>query len=310
MIKLLKVAGAVAITAAVVMSVTGCGPHKHNWGEWQRDETEHSRVCLDCGEEQRGDHEDYFCRDCAVFKAVAFGYTENGDAAHADFAKEANKWFAEQAEEKHFIYDYTGNMDDLNEEFLSNYDLVMFLNVRPTDANQRKAFEDYMENGGAWLGFHSCAFAMNDAADEFCKQDWDWYHVNFLGSGEYKDNTWNPTSEILKVETHNHFSTENLPDTFKSAPNEWYSWEYDLRENPDITILLSLDESTYPAGDKPGEIWTEGYYPVAWTNNNYKMIYMNMGHNLVNYNPVYPSYTFGEEIQNTFVLDAMFGLTK
>lgn len=53
------------------------------------------------------------------------------------------------------------------------------------------------------------------------------------------------------------------------------------RENKDIKILLSIDPSSFPLGDGPKqyEIWHEGYYPVAWTNINYRMLYMNMGHN-------------------------------
>jgi hypothetical protein len=54
-----------------------------------------------------------------------------------------------------------------------------------------------MENGGGWIGFHFAAFALTPSA---YPQNWDWYHDQFLGSGQYKSNTWRPTSAILKVE--------------------------------------------------------------------------------------------------------------
>ncbi|MDB5146562.1 MAG: ThuA protein, partial [Mucilaginibacter sp.] len=31
------------------------------------------------------------------------------------------------------------------------------------------------------------------------------------------------------------------------------------------------------------EIWHSGYYPVAWTNKNYRMVYFNIGHNAMDY---------------------------
>ena len=132
-----------------------------------------------------------------------------------------------------------------------------------------------MENGGAWMGFHFAAFALTPSS---YNQDWDWYHNEFLGSGQYVSNTWRPTSALLRVE-QKHPATKGLPTVFKSSPNEWYRWEKDLRKNPDISILLSIDSTSFPlgTGPKPDEIWHSGYYPVAWTNKKYSMLYMNMG---------------------------------
>lgn len=44
----------------------------------------------------------------------------------------------------------------------------------------------------------------------------------------------------------------------------------DLRQNPDIDILLSIDSTSFPlgTGPKPHEIWHSGYYPVVWTRDN------------------------------------------
>jgi uncharacterized protein len=78
----------------------------------------------------------------------------------------------------------------------------------------------------------------------------------------------------LRVEDRTHPATRLLPATFRSSPNEWYRWEKDLRENPDIDILLSIDSTSFPlgTGPKPHEIWHGGYYPVVWTNKKYRMI--------------------------------------
>lgn len=244
------------------------------------------------------------------FKVIAF-YTGKNDQAHISFVHEANKWFPKMAEEHHFEYDSTSNWDNLNAKFLAKYQVVLFLDTRPETPSQREAFQQYMEKGGAWMGFHFSAFALNHST---YPQNWDWYHNTFLGSGEYGSNTWRPTSAVLRVENQ-HPVTKNLPKTFSSAPNEWYRWGNDLRKNPDIKILLAIDESSFPLGTGPkqSEIWHSGYYPVVWTNKNYKMIYVNMGHNDIDYENKTNktlSYTFENKTESEFILNGLFWLAK
>jgi hypothetical protein len=241
-----------------------------------------------------------------TFRVIAF-YTAKNDQAHISFVHEANTWFPKMAAQYHFSYDATSNWQNLNPAFLSKYQVVIFLDTRPDDPAQRKAFQDYMEHGGGWMGFHFSAFALTPS--DF-PQNWDWYHDTFLGSGSYGSNTWRPTSAVLRVENHQHPATKNLPDTFAASPNEWYRWSNDLRKNPDISILLSIDSSSFPLGTGPKkhEIWHSGYYPVVWTNKKYKMIYLNMGHNDIDYEHHTNkelSFTFANETQNKLILDAL-----
>lgn len=246
------------------------------------------------------------------FKIIAF-YTAKNDQAHISFVNQANKWFPEIAEENHFEYDSTSNWNNLNAKFLAQYKVVLFLDTRPETPEQREAFQEYMENGGAFIGFHFSAFALNDSS---YPQNWDWYHNTFLGSGEYGSNTWRPTSAVLRVENQDPI-TKGIPKTFSSQPNEWYRWSNDLTKNPDIKILLAIDESSFPLGTGPKahEIWHSGYYPVVWTNKKYKMLYVNMGHNDIDYehgtNKTL-SYTFQNENQNKVILNALqlFGNSK
>jgi len=248
------------------------------------------------------------------FKVIAF-YTGKYDLAHISFVHEANQWFPKMANQYNFTYDATTNWNDLNLGFLSHYQVVMFLDSRPEDPAQRQAFEQYMESGGAWMGFHFSAFALTPSA---YPQNWDWYHEIFLGCGQYVSNTWRPTSAILRVEDTNFPATRNLPATFKSQPNEWYRWQNDLQTNADIKILLSIDPASFPLGTGPKayEIWHSGYYPVSWTNKRYRMIYFNWGHNDMDYEHKYDntnrtlSFTFDNEIQDRLVLDSLMWLGK
>ncbi|RYY05909.1 MAG: ThuA domain-containing protein, partial [Sphingobacteriaceae bacterium] len=125
--------------------------------------------------------------------------------------------------------------------------------------------------------------------------------------------TWRPTSAILRVENKKYPITKNLSSTFKSSPNEWYRWENDLRKNSDIDILLSIDSTSFPLGTGPkqSEIWHNGYYPVVWTNKKFRMIYMNMGHNDIDYenktNKTLSS-TFSEDQQYQLIVNSLMWL--
>jgi hypothetical protein len=243
------------------------------------------------------------------FKVIGF-FTARNDQAHISFVHEANKWFSQAARENHFQYDSTNDWSNLNSKFLSQYQVVVFLDTRPEKEDQRKAFEQYMKSGGAWMGFHFAAFALTPSD---YPQNWDWYHNDFIGAGQYKSNTWRPTSATLKVEAKDHPALKNIPDTFKSSPNEWYRWDLDLRKNKNIQVFLSVDTSSFPLGTGPKrhEIWHEGDYPVVWSNKNYRMIYFNMGHNDIDYEHNTNkelSHTFGNAVQDKLVQNSLLWL--
>ncbi|WP_245970527.1 carbohydrate-binding protein [Pseudochryseolinea flava] len=234
------------------------------------------------------------------FKVIAF-YNGTWDAAHINFVAEARQWFPQMAAQYNFSFESTNNWSLLNTANLAQYQVVMFLDDSPPAA-QRPAFEQYMRNGGGWFGFHVCAFNTNPGA-------WGWYHNQFLGTGAFRTNTWGPTPAILKVEDQTHPSTVRLPQTFTSAVSEWYGWNNDLRNNANIKILASVDPASFPLGTDPNQSWYNGYYPIMWTNRNYKMIYANFGHNDMDYaNNVGKSSTFASEIQNRFIIDALLWL--
>jgi hypothetical protein len=248
-------------------------------------------------------------KDQPTFRAIGF-YTAKNDQAHISFVHEANKWFYAMGLQNHFSYDSTNNWDNLNKDFLSRYQVVIFLDTRPDSLNQRLAFQQYMENRGGWMGFHFSGFALTPSD---YPQNWDWYHNEFIGAGEYVSNTWRPTAAILRVEDKTHPAMKNLPETFKTSPNEWYRWKNDLKKKPDIKILLSIDSTSFPLGTGPKlyEIWHSGYYPVCWTNTKYKMIYFNMGHNDIDYENKTNkelSHTFGNPVEDKLILNALIWL--
>jgi hypothetical protein len=237
-------------------------------------------------------------------RVVAF-YEGKTEEAHLSFVREANRWFGELARQDGFRYEATTDWNQLEPRFLSRCQVVLFLDARPDAPAQRAAFREYMEKGGAWLGFHFAGFALTPSA---YPQDWSWYHDEFLGSGSYRSNTWRPTSAVLRVEAPRHPALRGLPATFAAAPNEWYRWEKDLRRNAAIQVLLAIDPSSFPlgTGPKPHEIWHEGDYPVVWTNRHYRMAYLNMGHDDLGDDGRPLSSTFASAPQNRLIRQLLY----
>ena len=86
-----------------------------------------------------------------------------------------------------------------------------------------------------------------------------------------------------------------------------------MHDIPDIKLLALIDPESFPlgTGPKPFEIWHEGYCPVVWTNVNYRMIYINMGHNEIDYEGGTNkelSHTFKNKTQNKMILNALIWL--
>jgi hypothetical protein len=66
-------------------------------------------------------------------------------------------------------------------------------------------------------------------------------------------------------------------------------------------------------GPKPHEIWHSGDYPVVWTNKKYRMLYLNMGHNDIDYENHTNkdlSSTFGNAQEDLLILDGLLWLGK
>jgi hypothetical protein len=142
-------------------------------------------------------------KDKKPFKVIAF-FTAQHDLAHINFVHEAIPWFKAMGLRHDFVLDTTSHWENMEDEFLKRYQVIIFLDTRPEQTSQRSAFQKYMEHGGAWMGFHFAGFALSPSA---YNQDWDWYHDRFLGSGQYKSNTWRPTSAyLLNEENHLPFS--------------------------------------------------------------------------------------------------------
>ena len=136
------------------------------------------------------------------------------------------------------------------------------------------------------MGFHSAAY--NDRST-----DWPWF-VDFLGGGVFYRNNWPPMPAKMILDDPKHPVAKAMPKDFISPINEWYQWKPSPRKSKNIKVLVTLSPENYPIGLK--DIVPDGDLPVVWTNTDYRMIYLNMGHG---------SRIFSDPVQNHLFFNAL-----
>lgn len=189
------------------------------------------------------------------------------EQAHVDFDKQAITFFRKLTVGDGYRLDVTTDFTQYQQK-LSDYNIVIWCNYSPSNEADREAFRRYMENGGGWLGFHAAAY--NDKNTK-----WAWFN-EFLGCGVFLCNNWPPQPVLVDVEAKHHAVTKNLPKSYVAPASEFYQWDPSPRSNKNVSVLESISKKNYPLGIKDVVRW--GDFPIVWTNNNYRMIYLNMGH--------------------------------
>ncbi len=195
-------------------------------------------------------------------------YEPGAEEAHVQFDKQAINFFHKLTYGEGWLMDVTTSLADYPYEKLKDYSIIISLNASPGGKAQREAFEQYMENGGGWIGFHASAY--NDR-----NTHWPWLN-EFLGCGMFYCNNWPPQPALVECDTQEHPVTGSLPQSFVVPASEFYQWQPSPRMNPDVEVLLSISPKMYPFGLK--DVVKFGDFPVVWTNKKYRMVYLNMGH--------------------------------
>ncbi len=147
-------------------------------------------------------------------------------------------------QENGFDVDTTENADYFNEDSLQKYAAVIFLNTTGNMLNnfQEADFERYIQAGGGFVGIHS-------ATDG--EYDWGWY--TRLVGGQFASHP-KQQDAVLKVVDQTHASTKHLPAEWKRK-DEWYNFK---NLNPDVKVLIKIDESSYEGGKNNND------HPMAW----------------------------------------------
>jgi glucose/arabinose dehydrogenase/type 1 glutamine amidotransferase len=149
---------------------------------------------------------------------------------------------------------------------LAKYDAVAFMSTTGDvlNAEQQTAFENYIKNGGGYLGVHA-------AADT----EYDWQFYGGL-VGAYFASHPAIQQATVRVEDHDHPATAHLDDTWVRT-DELYNYRSNPRER--AKVLATLDETTYQGGTMKGD------HPIAWCQSyeGGRSFYTGLGHTKESY---------------------------
>ncbi len=146
--------------------------------------------------------------------------------------------------ENNFLVEATEDSLAFTDENLAKYRAVIFLS--PTGdvlgEAQQKAMETFIQKGGGFVGVHA-------ATD--CEYNWPWY-VKMVGAS-FLSHPAQQMAKLIVVDKKNA-ATKHLPEVWERK-DEWYSFK---NMNPDVKVLLKIDETSYKGG-KNGD-----NHPMAW----------------------------------------------
>jgi cytochrome c len=171
-----------------------------------------------------------------------------------------------------FVVDTTTDASWFVDDSLKKYSAVIFLSTTGNvlDYRQRVALERYIQAGGGFVGIHA-------AAD--CEYDWHWYGRMvggyFLDHPGIHDSFPNVQEGVLEVVDTGNDATKFLPRPWKRT-DEYYSYK---ELNPDVHVLLKIDERSYRGGHKMGD------HPMAWYHeyDGGRAFYTELGHTAESY---------------------------
>jgi len=179
-------------------------------------------------------------------------------------------------QENKFAVDTTTDSLQISDANLKQYKAIVFLSTtgKILGEEQEKALQNFIHKGGGYVGIHA-------AAD--CEYNWPWY--NKLCGGWFKSHPKQQQAKLMVVDK-THISTKHLPDVWERW-DEWYNYK-DL--NPDVHVLIKIDETSYTGGENNGN------HPMAWYHDyeGGRAFYTEMGHTKESYvDPVYLQHILG-----------------
>lgn len=163
--------------------------------------------------------------------------------------------------ENGFEADTTSNAAFFNEDSLTKYAAVIFLNTTGDVLNNKQeiAFERYIQAGGGFAGIH---------ASTDTEYDWGWYGRLV---GAYFNGHPKPQAARFIIKDKSIAATSFFKDTIWQHTDELYNFK---KLNPDVKVLLTVDESSYEGG-------TNGaFHPMSWYHNydGGRAFYTELGH--------------------------------
>ena len=147
--------------------------------------------------------------------------------------------------ENKFGVDATLDSSAFTSNNLKQYSAVIFMCTTGNVLNdeQQTVFEQYIKNGGGYVGIHS-------ATDT--EYDWPWY--NQLVGAYFKSHP-KQQDAVLNITDASFIATKHLPATW-TRWDEWYNFKSTTWDK--VNVVITIDESSYQGGDN------NGYHPMSW----------------------------------------------
>ncbi|MEV6108538.1 ThuA domain-containing protein [Streptomyces sp. NPDC051940] len=165
-----------------------------------------------------------------------------------------------------FAVDATEDASVFHPRYLNKYDAVVFMSTTGDVLNdkQQHYFEEYIEEGGGYVGVHS-------ASDT----EYDWPFYGGLVGAYFRGHPAIQPATI-KVEDRGNPATSHLGATWQRT-DEWYNFRANPRSA--VHVLAALDESSYSGGTMAGD------HPIAWCQDyrGGRSFYTGLGHTKASY---------------------------
>ena len=218
-------------------------------------------------------------------------FSKTNGFRHEEAIPAANALFEGFAKNNGWGYFQTENGATFSPESLARFDAVIFNNTSGDvfTPDQRAAFKGFLESGGGYVGIH--------AAGDNSHEAWGWYMTDLIGT-TFTGHPMNPQFQkaTVRAEDTTNPAMREVPAAWERV-DEWYHFDKSPRR-PGLTVLLTLDESTYPNKEIFGTNLAMGKdHPIAWAHcvNKGRALYSAMGHQ---------ASAFAEPIHQAFLLGA------
>lgn len=146
-----------------------------------------------------------------------------------------------------------------NAATLAEFDAVIWNNVSGDvlTLSQRQAFEDYINQGGGFLGIHGSG---GDSV-----HFWDWYVDTLLGA-RFIGHPMEPQFQVARIQVEAHPSGIGAAlQPGWTMSDEWYSFGNNPRDSG-VNVVATLDEGSYAPVGRGGQDLRMGQdHPIAWT---------------------------------------------
>lgn len=209
-------------------------------------------------------------------KPAVLVFSKTNGFIHKEAIPVAKSVFSNLISEQGWQPYLTDNAAVHSAELLAKFDVIIWNNVSGDVLTepQRAALQQWLENGGGWLGVH--------AAGGDPRYRWSWYVDTLLGA-QFIGHTMHPQfqdAEVLVTDPELAI-TRHLPSPWTIAQEEWYAFAANPRDKG-YEILLSLDESSYRVKGESlfGNDHMDGEHPIAWRHRlgQGRVLYSAIGH--------------------------------